>query len=343
MDMKHKVLLLGLGFWGRRWLDLIQETDRVQLAGISGKPGEIQEACEKYGLSEGMAYADYKEAIEKTDADIAVVVIPGVLHYDADRRAMGKGMHVITEKPLAMSMDEARGLLEIKRRHAGLKFMTCQNYRWRTYNQTIKKAITDGLVGDLETILVEFRQQEDLQGYRAGLEQPLLQDVSIHHFDLIRFFTDAKLKSIFCTSYRPSWSIFNGRPNTDAVIELERGIRVVYNGSWAARGRQSLWDGNFAITGSKGCITLTSDSKVRFYRFAKAGEVELDVQVETGEELAQVTMPYTEMAYGLHHMLDCIEADKVPETTLEDNIHSYDMVYSGLQSVQSGKAESSKI
>ena len=48
--MKHRVLLLGLGFWGSRWLELILKTDRSELAGIAGSEQELKQACEKYGI-----------------------------------------------------------------------------------------------------------------------------------------------------------------------------------------------------------------------------------------------------------------------------------------------------
>ena len=239
--MEHRVLLLGLGFWGNFWIQLIQETDRSILAGVAGSPEEVEKACSTYNIEKKNAYTDYKQAIEECEADIAVIVIPARLHADAAMRAMKKGMNIIMEKPLSMNLDEAGMLVEEKKNHPELKFMSSQNYRWRPHNQAIKKAVADGMIGDLETILVEFRKQEDLQGYRAGLERPLLQDVCIHHFDLLRFFTGSDCDEIFCRSYRPSWSAFDGEPNTEAVMTMKNGVKVEYNGSWAARGMESSW------------------------------------------------------------------------------------------------------
>lgn len=337
--MKTKVLLLGLGFWGRNWLELILRTDRAELAGIAGAPAELEEARQKYGLAENLLYDDFRTAIRDCDAALAVVVIPGRLHFEADRLAMEKGMHVITEKPLAADLEEAEKLLEIKAQHPEVKFMASQNYRWRPHNQAIKNAIASGMIGTVESVLCEFRKQEDLQGYRAGLAQPLLQDVCIHHFDLIRFYTGADCRSIYCRSYRPTWSAFDGRPGTDAVMELENGIRVTYNGTWAARGKESSWDGNFTITGSKGALTLDADDNVRFYEFSKNAQVVMVSGAEQGVLLEKPQMQYQEMEYGFQMMLDCIEQDRVPETTLEDNFKSYAMVCAGLRSVASGKVE----
>ncbi|MDO4942814.1 MAG: Gfo/Idh/MocA family oxidoreductase [Lachnospiraceae bacterium] len=337
--MKRKIVLLGLGFWGKNWMELIHTTDRAELVGVAGAPNELEEMKEKYNLSDDMLYTDFKDAIENSGAELAIVVIPGRLHFEADKLAMEKGMHVITEKPLAMDIEEAKKLLEIKAKHPGQKFMASQNYRWRPHNQAIKNAIASGMIGDVETVLVEFRKQEDLQGYRAGLEQPLLQDVCIHHFDLIRFFTGANCETIYARSYHPSWSIFEGRPGTDAIMEMENGIKVTYNGTWAARGNESSWDGNFTITGSKGALTLDANDDVYFYEFTKDEAVVMESGAEEGVLLQKPEMKYQEMAYGFNMMLDCIENDTVPETTLEDNFKSFAMVCAGLKSVETHQAE----
>lgn len=335
--MKHKVLLLGMGFWGKRWLELILKTDRCQLAGAAGSPSEMEEICNQYGIDPAITFTDYRKAIAESDAEIAVVVLPGALHEEADRLALEKGMNLITEKPLAMNLEEAGKLLEWKRRYPKQKFMTSQNYRWRPYNQAIKHAIEEGMIGKLESILLEFRQQEDLQGYRAGLEMPLLQDVSIHHYDLIRFFTGADCKNVFCRVWRPSWSLFQGKPNTEAVLEMTNGVMVTYNGSWAARGKETSWDGNFTLTGDKGCLTLDADGKVFFYPHEKADSVVLDTGKQEGIAVEQPEMQYTEMEYGFHMFMDSLEQDAVPETTLEDNVKSFAMVMASIASVKSGQ------
>lgn len=324
-----------MGFWGRRWLELICRTDRCELAGAAGSPAEMEEIRGIYGIASEKTFTDFKEAIAKTDAEIAVVVLPGVLHFEADKLALEKGMNLITEKPLAMDLEEAKGLLKLKAMYPDRKFMTSQNYRWRPYNQAIKNAIAEGMIGKVESILLEFRQQEDLQGYRAGLEMPLLQDVSIHHFDLIRFFTGADCKEIYCRTWRPSWSLYQGKPSAEAVLEMNNGVRVVYNGSWAARGKESSWDGNFTITGEKGCLTLNADGKVMFYEHKKAETVVLDTGSQKGRELPVPEMKYTEMEYGFHMFMDSIEQNCDPETTLEDNVKSFAMVMAGIRSAQS--------
>ncbi len=338
MKMKHQVLLLGLGFWGRNWVRLIHETSRCELAGVAGAPAELAQVAEEYGIPQERCFTDFREAIQNTKAGIAVVVIPGVLHFEADELALAHGMNVITEKPLAMNLEQAKKLLELKAKYPKQKFMTSQNYRWRPHNQAIRSAIADGMIGDLEAVMVNFRKQEDLQGYRAGLAQPLLEDVCIHHFDLLRFFTGKDCKSVCCRSYRPSWSAFDGRPSTEALLALDGGVQAAYTGSWAARGCETSWDGDFILTGSKGCLRLDANDDVWFYAHQKNEAVVMASGAQAGVKLDKPEMAQTEFAYGFHMMMDCIEQDSTPETTLEDNFKSYAMVAACLKSVENGSS-----
>ncbi|HYE69632.1 MAG TPA: hypothetical protein VEA58_13525, partial [Anaerovoracaceae bacterium] len=86
----------------------------------------------------------------------------------------------------------------------------------------------------------------------------------------------------------------------------------------------------------KGCLTLDAANDVRFFEF-KEGEVSFEAKLEEGVLLEQVKMEATEMQYGLLQFIKAIEEDTVPETTLEDNIKSFEMICAGMASVDSNE------
>jgi predicted dehydrogenase len=320
----YKVLLLGIGFWGTKWIETLGRADNCTVAGIAGSRQEtVDKFSAEHGIVSDIGFTDYIDAIEKTDADIVIISIPTKFHVDAAKRSLARGMHVLSEKPLATSMDEVQDILEVRVQYPGLKYMVDQNYRWRPHNQTMKKAIDDGAIGEIGAVHVEFRQPEDLLGYRKFLEMPLLQDVSIHHFDLVRFFTGKNCKSIDARSFRPAWSKFEGKPATEAVLTMEDDIVVNYNGTWAARGKETSWDGTITVTGSEGCLVLDPDDNVRLF---KPGDAE-------GALLDKVDMDLTEMDYALDMFIRAIEQDGTPEVAMEDNRHSFAMVCAAEESV----------
>ncbi|MDE7035597.1 MAG: hypothetical protein K2O74_05045, partial [Eubacteriales bacterium] len=139
-------------------------------------------------------------------------------------------------------------------------------------------------------------------------------------------------------SYRKSWTAFDGRPSTEALLALDGGVQAAYTGSWAARGCETSWDGDFILTGSKGCLRLDANDDVWFYAHQKNEAVVMASGAQAGVKLDKPEMAQTEFAYGFHMMMDCIEQDSTPETTLEDNFKSYAMVAACLKSVENGSS-----
>ena len=320
----HKILLLGLGFWGDQWMKTLTSTQNCKVAGIAAGQQSIEKIAGKYGVSKDLGYTDYREAIENTDADIVVITLPTTLHMDAAIRSLEKGLNVICEKPLAENSEEAAAIVECRKKYPALKFMVNQNYRWRQHNQTIRRAVLDGMIGAPGSVHIEFRQPECFIGYREFMEMPLLQDVCIHHFDLIRFFTGKNCEKILACTYRPVWSRYGGKPSTEAIMIMEDGIVANYNGTWAARGRETSWDGNITITGDKGCIVLSADNAVRFYA---AGD-------SRGVLLKHAEMDVAELNYALSMFIKCVEKDTLPECDLEDNCQSLSMVCAADESMR---------
>jgi len=324
---EHKALLLGLGFWGEFWLAAIQRSDRLRLAGVSRRHPFTKDELSKYGISEDTVFADYSEAITRTDASIAVIALPTEMHAEAVSVAIENGMHVICDKPVVSNMSEADMIRELCEKHPDQKLMVSQNYRWRPHNQTLKKAIKEGMIGQIGSVLVEFRRPEDLIGYREFLEMPLLEDVSIHHFDLIRFFTERKCEEIYATCHRPYWSKFPGKSSTEAIMSMEGGIVVNYNATWAARGKESSWDGNFAISGEKGCLTLDVNDAVHFFESGKA----------EGILIENVKMELTEIDYAVDNFVSSIEEGGRSDSDFQENYHSFSMLCAAKESVRLNK------
>lgn len=338
MKEKYKVLLLGAGFWGKRWIRLLNENERAECIGIACAENERKQIAELSELPLDSIYSDYREAVEKADADIMVNVLPAKLHYDADRRALEKGLHIITEKPLAESQKEAEELLELASGRPDQLFMASQNYRWRSHNVTIKKALDDGMIGRLEAVSFNFRRKEDLQGYRKDLELPLINDMCIHHFDLLRFFCGADCAEITARAWRPSWSEYQGKPNVEAILCMKNGVMVSYTGTWAARGMETSWDGDIILSGDKGCLTLDADNKVCFYPVANENEEVLDTKKQEPVLISNVEMEHEETDYGLRYFIqNCLDEGTIPETCLQDNVKSFSMVTACEESARSGK------
>lgn len=337
--MTTRVLLLGLGFWGRNWFDVISRSPGATLVGVAAAPSDL-ESLGVGGHGSPFAYTDYREAIDTAEADGVVIVLPTALHLDAALRAMARGLHVLSEKPLASNLEEARHLRDEARRHPALTYMVNQNYRWRTHTQTLRDALDRDEIGAPFGLHLEFRQPEFLVGDRASLEMPLIQDMSIHHFDLIRYLTGSDGTRITARSFRPDWSMYTGLPATEAIVELANGLVVGYSGTWAARGRYTLWDGDIRITGPRGCLEVGANAQVRLYRDEGVGGELWTGTAPNGADgrlLDPISLSQDELDHSLALFLSSVATGASAPTGIEDNFHSFAMVAAALESARTGR------
>ena len=251
-----KFAVLGMGRWGKQWQSVISGFEGAAVvATASRRPGtEVLPAhSETFPATH---YRDYGEAIADSEADAVVITLPVHLHADAIVRALESGKHVLCEKPLVGTEAELARVIETASRFPALRVMVGQNYRRRPWAQATRQLISSGAVGQLGRVSLRFSQPEFLAGGRREMEAPLLDDMSIHHFDLLRFLTGRDASEIYVHQYAPPWSAYLGAPALEAVIAFEGGVVANYSGSWASRGFATSYDGDYLLEGDLGAISV---------------------------------------------------------------------------------------
>jgi predicted dehydrogenase len=117
-------------------------------------------------------------------------------------------------------------------------------------------------LGELGQIWIDFRRYSpvDPNVFKAHhtYDEPLLIDMSIHHFDLLRFILAREATSVSCYSWNPDWSGFSGPPAAVATILFDPGPVVSYRGSWISAGPITPWAGEWRMEFEKGEVMWTS-------------------------------------------------------------------------------------
>src|SRR5215468_139683 len=100
----------------------------------------------------GKAYGSYAELLADTDIDAIYNPTPNHLHVEWSIKALEAGKHVLCEKPIGLSSEEARRLLDFARRHPELKVMEGFMYRHHPQWKRARKLVEEGQIGELRTI-----------------------------------------------------------------------------------------------------------------------------------------------------------------------------------------------
>jgi predicted dehydrogenase len=329
--MALRIIQVGVGGFGAGWLDLVNEEEDCLIAAIvDTDPRALEAAREKLGIGGARCFGTLERAMASVQCDAVLIVTPPAVHAEQAITAIESGKHVLIEKPLADSMEAARRTVACARTN-DVVFMVSQNYRFRPGARAVRKIVADGGIGALGYVGVQFHKAPAFEGsYRLTMEYPLLMDMSIHHFDLIRYLTGADPVAVFARSWRPAWSWFDHEPAIAALFEMGNGITVNYFASWVSRGRETTWDGDWRLQGPDGAVVWRDD------RIALA-------KPDTEFPIPPAMMSATDLRYSLHEFMRCVAGRGEPETSGADNLKTLAMVFGALESIKTGQRVSCQV
>ena len=328
---KLRLIQCGVGGFGRSWLtDHTVKSPDFELAAIVDVSAEhLSPARETYpGVP---SFPTLEQALAQVEADAVLTVTPPSVHAEHARLAFAHGLHLMTEKPFADTLENAREMLRLSR-EANRVLMVSQNYRFRPVIQRARDLIATQAAGPFGHGHLDFYIPADFTGsFREAMEYPLLIDMAIHHLDLIRCVTGQNIVSVTAQSFRPAWSWFQHEPGLKILLALENGSTFSYSGDWTARGRSTGWNGQWRLQCAEGSIHLERDTLTlaRSERWDKN---------PTEEPVALPALPYPERAGTLHLFAEAIRTGQPNELSGENNLWSYAAVMAGVQSAQTGGA-----
>lgn len=329
------VVQVGLGSWGRSWAEIVRDAEGLELvAVVDPAPGAHYFAEETLGLPPRSCHTSLGEALEKTGCDCVLVVTPPGTHHGLVAQALGAGKHVLVEKPLDVTLRGARVLVEMANR-AGRVLMVNQNYRFNAPFRAAQELVRGGAMGKLVGVRIGCRRDTRTLfppgDFRYSMRHPYALDMAVHHLDLLRAMTGREVRRIHGRSWRAPDSPFRHHPAVAALIDLEDGTPVVYEGTWAHRGPETSWNGEWEIVGEAGRMLWNGAKDDR-----NVGEV---IQEPWGEPPGAVEQPrlaLTERAAVLQALIAAIERGEEPETGASDNLGSLAAMLGLVESIESG-------
>jgi predicted dehydrogenase len=329
--MAMRFIQVGVGGFGRVWVNCLKNHPEAQCVGlVDVREPALKAACESAGYSLDMCFPTLPDALARVSADAVVCVTPPQHHRGAVVEAMRAGLHVISEKPMADTPEDCRAILQAAV-DTGRTCVVSQNYRYNDVTSTLADLVRAGTIGAVGQVTVDFHMGVDFGGgFRHEMEYPLLIDMSIHHFDLIRYVTGLNAVDVSGTAWNPPWSNYRGACSNCVVFAMDNGARVVYNGSWCAKGQFNDWNGNWTVQGDRGTLVYR-DGKIRLYDVPERYKVEAQRTVRK-RKLARHGQDFV-----LTDFIEAIRAGRRPRTDVYDNIRSVSMVFAAVDAVRSGR------
>ena len=238
---------------------------------LSVNPEIALESGRELFLQEERTYTNYTTMLEKEAAmpadrriDFISIVTPNFVHFDPAMKALEKGFHVVIEKPITFSLEEAKKIKE-KAAQTGLHVLLCHTYTGYPMVKQARQLVKSGVFGKIRKVYVEYPQgwlSTFLEGgdnkqaawrtdpKRSG-KAGSMGDIGTHAFNLAEYVTGQKVTRL-CADIN---TIVEGRMLDDdgaAFLKFDNGISGVLMATQIAAGEEN--NVKIRVYGEKGGI-----------------------------------------------------------------------------------------
>ncbi|HEY8512370.1 MAG TPA: Gfo/Idh/MocA family oxidoreductase [Cyclobacteriaceae bacterium] len=338
---KTKVLILGSGFITDIHLESYQRfvPDAEVVAVYSRRPERAKEFAEKHGIPQH--FSDLDSAISESGCDVVDICLPNYLHCEATLKAAKAGKHVIIEKPLAITLEEADAMIAACR-DAGVKLMYAEELCFAPKYERVRTMVKEGAVGDIYML----KQGEKHSGphsdwfYDINLAGGgVLMDMGCHAFGWFSWMLgSAKPKSVFASMA----TVFHkgrtkGEDNSIVIVEYDNGVTCVAENSWAKHGGM---DDRSEVYGTGGVIYADLFMGNAALAYSRDG---YGYAMEKADTTKGWSFPIFEEAFNqgypheLQHFIECVRDDKQPLVTGELGRDVLEVIYAAYASAGQGK------
>jgi predicted dehydrogenase len=279
------------------------------------------------------ASTDLKGMLKKHTPDFVCDLTVPEAHCSVTCAALKAGCHVVSEKPMADSMAEARRMVRTAEQ-TGKMYMVNQSRRWHEWHEVVSRMVTGGKLGALTTVNCDFYLGAHFGGFRDEMESPLILDMAIHHFDLARYMTGVDPVAVYAHEFNPAGSWYKGDVAASCIFEMSNGVVFTYRGSWCSEGCETSWNGDWRFIGDKGTLIYEKDAPP--YGELLAGKTGFRRELKELKVL-KPRLKYGGMHGAVREMLRFLRTDRLPQTECHDNIKSLAMVFAAMESSRKGR------
>lgn len=337
---KVRVGIIGSAFVSSLHAEAFAEISEAKLvAACSPNKQHVQEFASKWKIP--TAVTDYRKVMDLKDVDVVVVGIPNYLHREVVEAAAEAGKHVILEKPIAHTLDDADAMIAACKKHK-VKLMYAETICFSPKYERAKNLVAEHAIGDLYMA----KQSEKHSGPHSDWFYDVnrsgggaLMDMGCHGIEWTRYvYGKPKVKSVTAHCqlvYHKGRT--RGDDNCVVIVEFENGGIAVVEDSWARHGGM---DDVVELYGTGGVIhcDLLRGSSMETYSKSGYGYA---VEKSGGTQGWTFTVFEEPYLYGfpheMRHFTRCVLGEEEPKETGEDGRATLEIIYAAYESAGTGK------
>ncbi|ABR54114.1 oxidoreductase domain protein [Methanococcus vannielii SB] len=304
-----KVGIIGIGAMGynhARIYHELQKLGKLKLIGISDKNKELLEKVSNE--FDTLGFLDYKELLNQ-DLDVVSIVVPTFLHKEIALEFIRKGIHVLIEKPISDTIENAEELIkEAEKNNVILSVGHVERFNPAVLK--LKEFIDEGILGKIVTMTAK----------RVGpmtpriLDTGVILDLAVHDIDVMAYLAGSRVKEVYAKAKNVNHPNKKSEDYALIIASFENNIDgIIETNRLTPHKTRSL-----SVIGTKGiayldyinqCLTIYDEQWVK------------NAKIEKGEPLKNEII----------HFIDCVENNKKPLVSGLDGIHALKVALDALK------------
>jgi UDP-N-acetylglucosamine 3-dehydrogenase len=309
---KLGIAVIGTGFWGRNHARNLKELQETRLIAVCDKDEARAKAiAELFGVE---AYTDSRKMLKRKDIEAVTVCTWSTNLATEAMNVLNAGKHVLVEKPMANSVQEARKIVELakkKQRYLMVGFLM----RFIPGVQRIKEAVEKGEIG---TLVYATARRVSEWPERIG-DVGVVKDLAIHDIDITRYLFGDDPEEVYAKA--GSLRAKQYEDHAQIMLTFKGGKTAFIEANWLTPYKIR----KLTVTGSKAIMTLDYITQ--------------EITIETsGQTLAPRYEVKEPLKLELQHFANSILNDKEPIITGMDGLKAVQVAEAALKSAQRGTA-----
>jgi predicted dehydrogenase len=292
---------------------------------VSDDPVKLKTLSKKYHVKATYSYEQYEECLQHVDA--VYIALPNSMHAKYTIRAANAGVHVLCEKPMAVTADECQRMIDACD-EASVKLMIAYRLHFEQINLTAIDLVRRGRIGEPKFFNSSFSMQVRPGDIRTRRETGggTLYDIGVYCINAARYLFRSEPKEVMAISVNSApGKLPEIDESTGALLRFERERVAAFVTSFNAADVAS-----YRIVGTKGQLHVDPA-----YEYAEGLAYELTVN---GETTRKRIGRRDQFAPELLYFSDCLLHDRRPEPSGHEGLQDVRIVQALYESSQTGKA-----
>jgi predicted dehydrogenase len=326
-NRKIRYAVVGLGWFAQSAaLPAFAQAENSELVAlVSENSAKRAEISKTYGIQHTSSYEEYDDLLNSGLIDAVYIALPNHLHCEYTVKAANAGIHVLCEKPMAVTVEECETMIKASENN-NIKLMIAYRLHLEETNLQAVEIVSSGQIGEPRIFNSLFTQQTEAGNIRVnkGVGGGTLDDIGIYCINAARYLFQAEPISVFATSASNGEERFSEVAEmTSAILRFPNDRLATFTCSFGASKVST-----YQVVGTKGDLRVDS-------AYSTQGDMKHTLTIED-ESQERIFGNHDQLAAVFTYFSDCILQNKDPEPSGQEGLIDIKIIRALYESIETG-------